>query len=319
VARPPQPKRDPHPPMPPHRTCGQMEVHHRLLEQNPGFRTALAALESNTRGRMRALTPAALVHVTIPVVVHVLYNVAADNISQAQIASQIDALNRDYGAKNPDRSATPTPWKGLVSDTGIQFALATTDPQGQPTQGVTRTQTTKTSFNADDTCKSSQTGGIEPWPSDRFLNLWVCTLGGGLLGYAQFPGGPPATDGVVILNTAFGTSGTATYPFNVGRTAVHEVGHWLNLRHIWGDTEDCSGSDFVDDTPNAQHPNYGAPTFPHVSCTNGPNGDMFVNYMDYVDDRAMVMFTAGQVVRMQTTLTSVRSGLLGAVPVGPGV
>jgi hypothetical protein len=135
-------------------------------------------------------------------------------------------------------------------------------------------------------------------------------LGGGLLGYAQFPGGPAATDGVVILNTAFGSVGTAAAPYNLGRTATHEIGHWLNLRHIWGDTEDCSGSDFVDDTPNAQQPNYGKPTFPHVSCNNAPNGDMFMNYMDYVDDDAMVMFTKGQIARMQATLAGPRNSLL---------
>jgi len=137
--------------------------------------------------------------------------------------------------------------------------------------------------------------------------MWVCSLGGGLLGYAQFPGGPSRTDGIVILNRAFGTAGTATAPFHLGRTATHEVGHWLNLRHIWGDTEDCSGTDFVADTPNAQHPNYGKPRFPHVSCQNGPNGDMFMNYMDYVDDDAMFMFTAQQVVRMQASLDGPRA------------
>src|SRR5205823_13571070 len=101
--------------------------------------------------------------------------------------------------------------------------------------------------------------GAAAWPSEKYLNLWVCSLGGGLLGYAQFPGGAAATDGVVILNTAFGTMGTAAAPFNLGRTATHEVGHWLNLNHIWGDTSDCSGTDHVTDTPNAQLPNYHQP------------------------------------------------------------
>jgi hypothetical protein len=110
----------------------------------------------------------------------------------------------------------------------------------------------------------------------------------------------------VILNTAFGTTGTAQSPFNLGRTATHEVGHWLNLHHIWGDRSDCGGTDFVTDTPNAQLPNYGKPMFPHISCNNGPNGDMFVNYMDYVDDDTMVMFTAGQVLRMNATLSGPR-------------
>jgi hypothetical protein len=192
----------------------------------------------------------------------------------------------------------------------IRFVLAKTDPDGKPTSGITRTKTTVTSFPQDDSVKSGATGGIDAWPSDKYLNLWVCALGGGLLGYAQFPGGPAATDGVVILNTAFGSMGTATAPYNLGRTATHEIGHWLNLRHIWGDTEDCSGTDFVDDTPNAQLPNYGKPIFPHVSCSNGPNGDMFMNYMDYVDDAAMVMFTAGQVIRMQAALAGPRSSIL---------
>ena len=143
----------------------------------------------------------------------------------------------------------------------------------------------------------------------KYLNMWVCALSGGLLGYAQFPGGPSATDGVVINTLAFGTSGTAEAPFDLGRTATHEVGHYFNLRHIWGDTEDCSGTDFVADTPNAAGPNYGTPAFPTVSCGNGPNGDMFMNYMDYVDDAAMFLFTAQQVVRMRTALDAARPDL----------
>ena len=115
--------------------------------------------------------------------------------------------------------------------------------------------------------------------------------------------------GVVILNTAFGTSGVAAAPFNLGRTCTHEVGHYLNLRHIWGDTEDCSGGDLVADTPNAETPNYGTPAFPHVSCQNGPHGDMFMNYMDYVDDNAMFMFTTEQVARMHSTLLGPRRSL----------
>jgi hypothetical protein len=113
----------------------------------------------------------------------------------------------------------------------------------------------------------------------------------------------------VIDYRAFGTKGSAQAPFNLGRTATHEVGHYFNLRHIWGDTEDCSGSDFVADTPNAAGPNYGTPKFPSVSCSNGPNGDMFMNYMDYVDDAAMFLFTAQQVVRMRTALEMARPDL----------
>jgi len=290
------------------RTCGAMAAHQRLLELDPNFRMRQAQLENATAMRMslgaRALRAAA--PITIPVVVHVVYKTPAENISAAQIKSQIKVLNQDYRAKNADKSKVPAAWKGLVSDVGTQFALATKDPKGKPTTGITRTKTTRTSFDTDDSVKFSATGGVNAWPTDKYLNIWVCTLANGILGYAQFPGGPKKTDGVVILNTAFGTSGTASPPFNRGRTATHEVGHWLNLRHIWADTEDCSGTDFVADTPNAAGPNYGKPKFPHVTCNNGPNGDMFVNYMDYVDDDSMFMFTTQQVVRMQAALSGPR-------------
>jgi hypothetical protein len=285
-----------------------MQVHNRLLESDPNFRTAQGRLEQAYAQRLRAGVALKVAEVVrIPVVVHVVYRTAAENISDAQIASQIAALNRDYRKKNTDRTKVPAVWKGLVADTGIEFQLAKKDPVGKTTTGITRTTTKRTGFGDDDSVKSPQTGGIEAWPTDQYLNLWVCRLAGGLLGYAQFPGGPAATDGVVILNTAFGTQGAARAPFNKGRTATHEVGHWLNLRHIWGDTEDCSGNDFVADTPNAQHPNFGQPTFPHISCSNGPHGDMFMNYMDYVDDTAMCMFTVGQVARMQATLAGPRN------------
>ena len=291
---------------PSRRQCGAMSVHYRLLEMDPNFRQRQVGLEHLTARRMmpgEVLRPGIT---TIPVVVHVVYNTRAENISVTQIRSQIAVLNKDFRATNPDKSKVPDIWKGLVADTRIQFALATTDPTGQSTTGITRTKTTRPSFGTGDTVKSAATGGANPWPSDKYLNIWICTLANSLLGYAQFPGGPPATDGVVILNTAFGTRGTATAPFNLGRTTTHEIGHWLNLRHIWGDTEDCSGSDLVADTPNAEGPNFGQPTFPKVSCSNGPSGDMFMNYMDYVDDDSMCMFTPQQVARMHTALDGPR-------------
>jgi len=296
---------------PKRRMCAAMEVHNRLLELYPSYRTAQAALASATSARMltAAVAQPAGGVVKIPVVVHVVFNTASENISDAQVKSQIVALNKDFRAKNSDKSKVPSVWKGLVTDAGIEFALATKDPKGNPSTGITRTQTAQTSFGPNDGVKSTSSGGVAAWPTDKFLNLWVCTLSDQLLGYAQFPGGPAATDGVVILNTAFGTTGTAAAPFNKGRSATHEIGHWLNLRHIWGDTEDCSGTDFVPDTPNALHPNFGRPTFPHISCANGPNGDMFVNYMDYTDDAGMVMFTAQQVVRMHAALEGPRKSL----------
>ena len=145
----------------------------------------------------------------------------------------------------------------------------------------------------------------------RYLNIWVCQLGGGVLGYAQFPGGDPATDGVVITTTAFGRGGTAQAPFDLGRTTTHEVGDYLNLFHIWGNSilPNCTDSDSVTDTPNQFGPNTGKPTFPSASCGNTPHGDMFMNYMDYVDDDTMVMFTKEQVMRMHAALEFSRSRL----------
>ncbi|NLU40545.1 MAG: hypothetical protein GXX78_16830 [Bacteroidales bacterium] len=132
--------------------------------------------------------------------------------------------------------------------------------------------------------------------------MWVCNLSGGLLGYAQFPGGESSTDGVVITFDSFGRTGTLNPPFDEGRTATHEIGHWLNLNHIWGDDgTSCFGTDNVGDTPNQAGPNYGCPSHPHLSCSSN---DMFMNYMDYTDDGCMNIFTQGQKTRMHALFSS---------------
>jgi hypothetical protein len=283
------------------RQCGTMAAHMHLLESYAPFRGRQARLEQATmRRRSMAEAVAVPALVTVDVVVNVVYKTDAQNVSDAQVKSQIDVLNRDYAATNTDNKKVPVVWKGLVTDARLRFKLAK----------VTRTRTTRSSFATDDSVKRASSGGKAPYQPASYLNLWVCPLSGGILGYAQFPGGPPATDGVVIDYRAFGTQGTAQAPYNLGRTATHEIGHYFNLRHIWGDTEDCSGSDFVADTPNAAGPNYGTPKFPTVTCGNGPNGDMFMNYMDYVDDVAMFLFTSQQVVRMRTALDAARPGLV---------
>jgi hypothetical protein len=288
-----------------------MILHEYLAETQAGYRRSLERVERQTARSVESGEATRMVQrlVTIPVVVHVLWRRDRENISDAQVASQIAVLNRDFRAKNPDRSQAPAPWKSLVADANIQFALANRDPNGKATNGITRTKTNRASFPPDDSMTTTAGGGHAPWPTKRYLNVWVCNLSQNLLGYAQFPGGPARTDGVVILHSAFGTRGTAAAPFNLGRTATHEVGHWLNLRHIWADTLGCGGSDFVADTPNQAGPNVGKPSFPHLSCSNGPNGDMFMNYMDYVDDAAMFMFTPGQVARMNACLAGPRAGL----------
>lgn len=304
-----------------HRGCGTMQVHRRLLDTDPGYARRLARIEEHAfRAQMgfTALRPGCT---EIPVVVHVVYRTAAQNISVAQIESQIEVLNRDFRKQNADAGTVPAPFSPLAGDARLQFRLANVDPDGNPTDGVTRTQTDKASFDSSDEVKFAASGGHDAWPTDEYLNIWVCQLAGGLLGYAQFPGGPAATDGVVITHTGFGTTGTATAPFDKGRTTVHEIGHWLNLRHIWGDDgAGCSGSDFVADTPNQGGPNVGKPSFPTISCGNAPNGDMFMNFMDYVDDDTMVMFTEGQIARMQACLDGPRSAIGASVSCtgGPG-
>ncbi len=291
------------------RSCATMDVHRQLLSKFPSYARSRDEIECMALRYASNLEAAQRPGVTrIPAVVHVVWNTPQQNISDGQINSQIDVLNRDFRRTNPDVNNTPAPFLPLTADARVEFFLANVDPNGAPTTGINRRQTTVASFGSNDAVKSQATGGADAWPAARYLNIWVCQLGGGLLGYAQFPGGSAATDGVVILHSAFGTTGTAAPPFHLGRTATHEIGHWLNLNHIWGDDgTGCSGTDNVADTPNQAGGNVGTPTFPHVSCSNGPNGDMFMNYMDYVNDSAMFMFTAGQVTRMQSCLDGPRS------------
>jgi hypothetical protein len=294
------------------RSCGTVQNYFRQLDLYPELRRNQAMLESITgqiARRSSSIMPA--FPRLIPVVVHVLYQDEADNISDAQVHSQIDVLNEDFSGKNHDLGNVPEAFKQSIGVPGLEFHLATVDPAGAPTNGITRGHTSVSSFGVDDTMKSEASGGKSPWDTKRYLNIWVCRLNGGLLGYAQFPGGDPATDGVVINTTCFGRGGSAQDPFHHGRTATHEIGHYLNLSHIWGDARvpTCSDSDHVDDTPNQWGPNTGKVAFPSPSCQNHPHGDMFMNFMDYVDDDTMVMFSKEQVLRMHAALEFSRSQL----------
>lgn len=281
------------------RSCGTMQRLSYLKTQDAGLEDRMNTIEGQTAlwEQNNASMKTAATIVNIPVVVHVLYNTTAQNITDAQIKSQIDVLNEDFRKLNADRTKVPSAFVGLAADVEVTFCLASKSLSGTTTTGIIRKSTTKTSFLSDDAMKYSSLGGSDAWSTSQYLNLWVCNLGGGLLGYAQFPGGPAATDGVVVLYSAFGRTGTLSAPYNKGRTATHEVGHWLNLRHIWGDAS-C-GSDLVTDTPKQQTSNGGCPAFPHTTCSNGVNGDMFMNYMDYTDDACMYMFSTGQKTRMR--------------------
>ncbi len=299
--------------------CGAMENLNMQLLQDPTLAARRQLIEQQTAAFVANpanYSSGSRAIITIPVVVHVVYNTTTQNISTAQIQSQIDRLNLDFRKLNTDWTSTPSVWQSLVADYQIEFCLASRDPNGNTTTGIIRKSTTTTSFSTNDNVKRNANGGDDAWPAASYLNLWVCNLSGGVLGYAQFPGGAAATDGVVITYTGFGSMGTAASPYNLGRTATHEIGHWLNLYHIWGDDgSSCSGSDQVGDTPNQGAQHYGCPSFPSVSCTNGPNGDMWMNYMDYTDDRCMYMFTNGQYARTASLFATggSRASLLNSV------
>ena len=266
------------------RGCASQEVLEAQMKADPNLALRMNKIEEFTKN---AMTNGRLVNgkVQIPVVVNVVYRTAAENISLAQIQSQIDVLNRDFNATNSDFNQVPVAFEGVKANIGISFVI----------QNVVRRATTATSFTTNDAMKRASTG-IAPTTPTTVLNMWSCNLDGGILGYAQFPGGASSTDGVVMDNNAFGTTGTVTAPFNLGRTATHEVGHWLNLRHIWGDA--TCGSDLVADTPTHNAANTGVPAAGHRSTCTGTPLEMYMNYMDYTDDRGMFMFSNGQKARM---------------------
>ena len=250
--------------------------------------------------------------VIIPVVVHVVYANATENISNTRIYEQIDVLNADYRKNNTDISNLPTAWQSIAADCEVMFCLAQRDPNNNWTDGINRVSTTTGTFSTNDNVKHASSGGADAWDRNKYLNLWVCDLGSQLLGYAQFPGGAAATDGVVIHYRYFGKTG-AISPFNKGRTATHEVGHWLGLRHIWGDDGgSCGGTDYCADTPNQASETYGtyaAGTVLTDNCTSSSPGIMWSNYMDYTDDASMYFFTANQKTRMWTNLNGSRVSL----------
>lgn len=300
--------------------CGTMELFRRRAQNDPAELLRKQDLERSIGQwiQSHAAEKNATPTITIPVVVHVVWNTSPQNISDAQIRSQIDRLNLDYRKLNTDMLASNHPFYNLAGDAGVEFCLASIDPNGLPTTGIERRHTNVSSFTDDDAVKDTASGGMQAWDATQYLNIWVCKLSGDLLGYAQFPSDLatyPETDGVVVGYSNFGTMGTATAPYNLGRTATHEIGHWLNLEHIWGDDEgtanECAGTDDVNDTPNQQLPTYDCLTGTHTdSCSTSYPGFMYENYMDYTPDACMVMFTKGQVARMQAVFNLARQDIL---------
>ncbi|HVG13892.1 MAG TPA: M43 family zinc metalloprotease [Chitinophagaceae bacterium] len=234
--------------------------------------------------------------IRIPVVVHILYNTPSQNIPDAQVQSQIDALNRDFRRRNEDSTKTPERFKSLAADVNIEFALASADIRGKATNGIVRKQTGVSYWTMDDKIKFSAQGGDDAWDSRYYLNIWVGNTRT-LLGYASYMGGDAQKDGIVINTTAFGTFNVAA-PYNKGRTLVHEAGHWLGLKHIWGDS--FCGDDGIEDTPKQGGYTSGNPTGFRTSCNNGASGDMYMNYMDFTNDEALNLFTKGQKDKMRS-------------------
>ncbi|GAB3173096.1 zinc metalloprotease [Telluribacter humicola] len=291
--------------------CASMKVLEEKIKENPGLAKKLEAIEAQTQrfvssqkngtgsgkpggGTGGGTSTPYTGTVTIPVYVHVIYNTTQQNISDAQIQSQIDVLNADFSKTNSDNGNTPSEFSSFTDNLDIRFTWNTTN--------LIRKASSKTSWGTRDDMKYSRKGGSDAVPG--FLNIWVCNIGGGILGYAQFPGGSASTDGVVIGPNYFGSSAAnksfyLSAPYDLGRTATHEVGHWLNLRHIWGDGG-CGVDDNVADTPMSDSPNYGCPG----TVTKCGNTNMTMNYMDYTDDACMYMFTTGQKTRTRALFAS---------------
>lgn len=286
------------------------------LRRFPELAARRAAIEAAMEHELRkGARPRAAA--TIPVVVHVVYKGPLENISDAQIQSQIDVLNVDFRRLNADGASVPAEFQPFRADVEIEFCLAVRDPSGNPTTGITRTETPWFNIgqlldaNGSPRVCYAALGGADAWDPAQYLNIWVAGIGGGILGLATFPGAaPPAEDGVLIDPRYFGTTGLAAFnpPHHLGRTATHEIGHYFDLRHIWGGNENtCADDDEVGDTPVQRNPYFGCPVYPQFSCGNSA---MFMNFMDYTDDACMGLFTPGQKGRMWAALAAARPGLL---------
>jgi len=203
-------------------------------------------------------SPGGLTIIKIPVIVHILYRTSDENISDEQVRSQIEVLNKEFRKIHADTSKIPVSFRSLAADCYLEFVLASVNPRGYATTGIVRKKTNAYSFGIEDNIKFSQSGGDDAWDSDKYLNIWVANLSAGIIGYSSVLGGPKEKDGIVVEVSAFGSTGKITMPYTKGRTAVHEIGHWLGLRHIWGD-QYC-GSDGVEDTPTQGIATRGCPS-----------------------------------------------------------
>ncbi len=238
--------------------------------------------------------------IRIPVVIHNLYHTTDQKITDEQAVAQLELLNKAFRRQNADTVKTPAVFKSVAADCEIEFHLATSDPLRRATTGIIRKYTPVSTWIMDDKMKSSAAMGADPWDSRLYLNIWVCPMEK-FAGYSSMPGSDAKLDGIVIGLSAFGAG---------QKTLIHEAGHWMGLKHIWGD-EYC-GDDGVEDTPKQASYTVGCPTTTRVTCGNGPLGDMYNNYMDFTNDGCMNLFTKGQKARMQAVFApgAARNSLL---------
>ncbi|WP_158267550.1 M43 family zinc metalloprotease [Adhaeribacter arboris] len=302
-------------PAKPRPRCATNEVTQRLQQLHPNLLNQMQKVKVHAQTYQQQKSKARLQQpvTVVPVVFHVVYHNSRENVSTEQLLSQLEVLNEDYRHQNADSAQTLPQFKKLAADTRIQFCLATRDPNGNATTGITRKFTSSAEFDIDDAVKFSAFSGQNAWDSERYLNIWVCNLSGQSLGYSQYPGGPAETDGVVLDYTTIGRAPANPFAslYNLGRTGTHEIGHWLGLQHIWGPNDTgCDDSDDIADTPNQDKASNGCPTGMVTSCNNNPTGNMYQNYLDYTDDACMNLFTQDQAEYMQSILSTVRQNIL---------
>lgn len=292
--------------------CGTVAYRMDLLQRFPSLESIEKQVERNAQDFINQNNFPELV-VTIPVVVHVLYNNTDQNLPDSVIASQIEVLNEDYNRLNADTVQTPLIWKGIAANCRIQFCLAQLTPDNQPTNGINRKFTNVPEWSNAYRMKFDTSDGADAWNPVKYLNVWVGNLAGSVLGISTLPGAPLAEDGIAVDYTAFGRTGNVLHPqYNRGRTLTHEIGHWLGLYHIWGDDgNSCTGTDSIADTPNQANSTFGCPAYPRTdNCTGSYPGIMFMNFMDYTNDACMNLFTNGQSQKMQAVLNTYRQPLL---------
>jgi hypothetical protein len=284
------------------RACLTAEYQQNELRNDPSLINQANQIETFIRQQIansnvqRGGIAARLEHtvIKIPVIVHVLYHLPVENITDQKVYSQIDMLNQCFRRKGADSANTPAMFKTVAADCEIEFQLAISDPKKKNTTGIIHKYTPIAEWQADDKMKFSAEMGDDAWDAQNYLNIWVCNVKR-VAGYSSLPGGIASKDGVVIDYTVFGTNGTSGY--EMGKTAVHEIGHWLGIKHTWGDA--YCGDDLVDDTPKQGNYTTGCPSGIRLSCGNAPTGDMYMNYMDYSNDACINLFTEGQKARMR--------------------